>query len=176
MTLGIVRQAGFTRQNGRNQAFNHAGNMIGAALSGVLGWKFSLTAVFWLAAGFGVLSIISVLMIPSKAIDDKDARGLKDGGDGGKASGFRVLLKCKSLLILAPALACFHLGNRAMLPLYGIALAATKQGDPIGSRGGHHVVTTNKYNIIGLMFLIEKILGKSICYLVSAVGIEPTTL
>jgi predicted MFS family arabinose efflux permease len=34
ITLGIVHQAGFNRQNGRNQAFNHAGNMVGAALSG----------------------------------------------------------------------------------------------------------------------------------------------
>ena len=40
MTLGIVRQAGFNRQNGRNQAFNHAGNMVGAGLSGLLGWRF----------------------------------------------------------------------------------------------------------------------------------------
>jgi predicted MFS family arabinose efflux permease len=31
ITLGIVRQRGFNRQNGLNQAFNHAGNMVGAA-------------------------------------------------------------------------------------------------------------------------------------------------
>ena len=46
MTLGIVRQAGFNRQNGRNQAFNHAGNMVGAGLSGLLGWAFGFPAVF----------------------------------------------------------------------------------------------------------------------------------
>ncbi len=130
ITLGIVHQAGFNRQVGRNQAFNHAGNMAGAALSGFLGWKFGLTAVFWLAAAFGVLSITSVLMIPRNAIDDKAARGLKlDGKDGEKASGFRVLLECKPLLVLAAALACFHLGNGAMLPLYGLAVVAEKQGD-----------------------------------------------
>jgi MFS family permease len=131
MTLGIVRQAGFNRQIGRNQAFNHAGNMVGAGLSGLLGWKFGLTAVFWLAAVFGVLSIISVLMIPADAIDDRAARGMKEGGEKDeKASGFRVLLECKPLLILAAALACFHLGNGAMLPLYGLAVVAEKQGDP----------------------------------------------
>src|SRR5580692_6440539 len=64
ITLGIVRQAGFVRQNGRNQAFNHAGNMVGAGLSGFLGWKFGMSAVFWLAALFGAASIVSVLMIP----------------------------------------------------------------------------------------------------------------
>jgi hypothetical protein len=42
----------------------------------------------------------------------------------------QVLLTCKPLLLLALALALFHLGNAAMLPLYGMAVAANKQGDP----------------------------------------------
>ena len=89
ITLGIVRQAGFNRQNGHNQAFNHAGNMVGAGLSGLLGWMFGFPAVLVLAAMFGVLSIVSVLMIPSAAIDDREARGLnKDGDHNGKAGGF----------------------------------------------------------------------------------------
>ena len=131
ITLGMVRQRGFNRQNGRNQAFNHAGNMVGAGLSGYLGWRFGFTAVFWLAALFGVLSIVSVLLIPGDAIDDAAARGLgAGGGEEGRASGFRVLLRSKPLLILAGALACFHLGNGAMLPLYGLAVVSAKAGDP----------------------------------------------
>ncbi|MDQ0393955.1 MFS transporter [Labrys monachus] len=131
ITLGIVRQAGFNKQNGRNQAFNHAGNMIGAGLSGFLGWRFGLTAVFWLAALFGVLSIISVMLIPREAINDGIARGLNDdGGENEEVTGFRVLAESRALVILAGALACFHLGNGAMLPLYGIAAVANKQGDP----------------------------------------------
>jgi MFS family permease len=133
ITLGMVRQAGFNRQNGHNQALNHAGNMVGAGLSGLLGWHFGFTAVFWLAALFGVLSIISVLMIPSASIDDDEARGLDNSsGHGGKIGGITVLLECRPLLILAAALACFHLGNGAMLPLYGLAVVANKQGDPAG--------------------------------------------
>ena len=131
MTLGIVRQEGFNKQNGHNQAFNHAGNMVGAALSGFLGWKFGMPAVFWLAAVFGVLAITSVLMIPREAIDDNAARGLDDKGEQGeKPSGFKMLVSNKPLLILAGALACFHLGNGAMLPLYGMAVVAAKQGNP----------------------------------------------
>ena len=133
MTLGIVRQAGFNRQIGHNQALNHAGNMVGAGLSGLLGWQFGFTAVLLLAALFGILSIISVLMIPSTAIDDDEARGLhRSGDDNGKVSGITVLLECKPLLILAAALACFHLGNGAMLPLYGLAVVCAKQADPAG--------------------------------------------
>lgn len=131
ITLGIVRQRGFNRQNGRNQAFNHAGNLIGAGLSGLLGWLYGLTAVFWLAAVFGVLSIVSVLMIRAGSIDNNAARGLESAAGGEhQASGFSILLTCKPLLILAAALACFHLGNGAMLPLFGLAVVAGKQGDP----------------------------------------------
>jgi len=146
ITLGIVRQRGFTQQNGRNQAFNHAGNMIGAALSGWLGWKFGFGAVFWLAAAFGALLIVSVLMIPRSAIDDRAARGLPDrdastatgGGATGDAAkgeqpqGLKVLFACKPLVVLAAALALFHLGNGGMLPLYGMAVVSAGKGDPAG--------------------------------------------
>jgi MFS family permease len=130
ITLGIVRQSGFNRQVGHNQAFNHAGNVAGAGLSGLLGWIFGLPAVFWLAAVFAVLSIVSALMIPGDAIDDRAARGMKEGDDAGTASGYRVLIECTPLLVLAAALSLFHLGNAAMLPLYGLAVVAEKQGDP----------------------------------------------
>src|SRR6202166_4796448 len=59
ITLGIVRQIGFNRQVGHNQAFNHAGNMVGAGLSGLLGWMFGFTAVFWLPPFFGILLLTS---------------------------------------------------------------------------------------------------------------------
>jgi len=134
MTLGVVRQKGFNAQNGRNQAWNHAGNMVGAGLSGFMGWKFGMPAIFFLAAAFGVLAIISVLSIPERAIDHRAARGLEDkeGEDdqaGGQAEGFKALLSNKPMLILAAALACFHLGNGAMLPLYGMAVVGAGKGD-----------------------------------------------
>jgi MFS family permease len=159
MTLGIVSQAGFNRQNGHNQAFNHAGNMTGAGLSGLLGWQFGFTAVLLLAALFGILSIISVLVIPSASIDDDEARGLHPSEeDSGKVGGLTVLLECKPLLILAPALALFHLGNGAMLPLYGLAVVASKQGDPAGFVAVTIVVAQGTMILVSLiaMRLAEK--------------------
>ena len=134
MTLGVVRQKGFNAQNGRNQAWNHAGNMVGAGLSGWLGWKYGMPAIFYLAAAFGVLAIITVLSIPERAIDHRAARGLEkeqdgDDADGGHAEGFKTLLRNKPMLILAAALACFHLGNGAMLPLYGMAVVGAGKGN-----------------------------------------------
>src|SRR5580698_8916721 len=115
ITLGMFRQSGFGRQLGINQAYNHGGNAVGAALSGLLGWKFGLPAVFWLAVAFGVASIVSVVRIPRESIDDRAARGMREGPESGNgASGLSVLLSCKPLLVLAGALALFHLPNAAM--------------------------------------------------------------
>jgi predicted MFS family arabinose efflux permease len=128
ITLGIVRQRGFNRQNGRNQAFNHAGNMTGAAVSGYLGWHYGYTAVFLLAALFGAISIACVLMIPDQTIDHRAARGKEEDPES-EPSGFSVLVKHRPLLILAVALAAFHLGNASIVPLYGLAAVADSRAN-----------------------------------------------
>lgn len=131
ITLGMVRKAAFDRQFGRNQAVNHAGNVVGAALSGVLGWKFGFVAVFALAALFAVFAVISVWLIPAQAIDNRAARGLEASDTRSEQiSGLRVLLTYKPLFILGFALLLFHLGNAAMLPLYGMAVVTAHQGNP----------------------------------------------
>ena len=130
ITLGIVRQRGFDRQFGRNQVANHAGNVVAAALSGWLGWRFGFGAVFALSAVFGALSVLAALLIPAGAIDHDHARGLEGTGSSEPQSGLRILLGCRPLLLLALALGLFHLGNAAMLPLYGLAVVAAHQGDP----------------------------------------------
>jgi MFS family permease len=130
VTLGIVGQRGFNRQNGRNQAFNHAGNMVGAAASGLLGWQFGYFAVFLLAALFGAITVACVLMIPSDSIDDRRARGSKEDDPESRPSGLTVLLRHKPLLVLGLALAVFHFGNGAIVPLYG--MSATSGGHANG--------------------------------------------
>ncbi|SAK60981.1 major facilitator transporter [Caballeronia temeraria] len=132
VTLGIVREKGFDKQFGRNQVANHAGNVAGAALSGWLGWRYGFGAVFVLAGVFGVMTVISTLLIRRDSIDHDSARGLSGSSptEHEQASGFRVLLTCRPILLLAASLAMFHLGNAAMLPLYGLAVVAAHQGDP----------------------------------------------
>jgi MFS family permease len=129
ITLGIVKQRGFNRQNGLNQAFNHAGNMVGAAASGYLGWQFGYFSVFLLAAFFGAITIACVLLIPPSSIDHHAARGGKEDDPGSEHSGLSVLLKHKPLLVLALSLAVFHLGNAAIIPLYGMAAVAGNQAN-----------------------------------------------
>jgi len=107
--------------------------MVGAGLSGYLGWRFGMPAIFYLAAAFGIAAIVAVLLIPERAIDHDAARGLESRADRpalGQAEGFRELLRNRPMVILAAALACFHLGNGAMLPLYGLAVVGAGNGNP----------------------------------------------
>src|SRR5262249_19821393 len=117
------------QQNGRNQAFNHAGNMIGAALSGYLGYKYGYVVVFVLAAVFGAIAIACVMMIPAKSIDDRAARGSKEDDSKAPPTALKMFLPHKPLLVLALALAIFHLGNAAIVPLYGLAAVAESKAN-----------------------------------------------
>jgi len=127
VTLGIVGPRAFARRTGRNEAFNHAGNAVAAAIAGATAYAFGPVVVFWLLAAMAVASIFATLAIPSASIDHHVARGLdgteRDGAHHDKPSGFRVLVTCRPLLIFAVATVAFHFSNAAMLPLVGQKLA-----------------------------------------------------
>jgi len=145
VTLGIVRRRGFDRQFGRNQMANHAGNVAGAALAGWLGWHVGFDAVFALVGVFTVLAIVSTLAIPGHAIDHACARGLEpdglapgtdaahphalDAAPASRVGGLRTLAGNRPLVLLGASLALFHLGNAAMLPLYGMGVVVTQRSN-----------------------------------------------
>ncbi|MDQ0349929.1 MFS transporter [Ancylobacter vacuolatus] len=132
LTLGLVGPAGFDRQLGRNEAFNHAGNILAAVLAGVLGWWFGLPAVFALLGAMAVLGALSVLAIPADAIDHEAARGgaAAPAGAGKAHESIGRLLREPALVTAAVTFGLFHLGNAAMLPLFGQAMVATAGADP----------------------------------------------
>jgi MFS family permease len=128
VTLGIVGPKAFARRTGRNEAYNHAGNAVAAAIAGVTAYWFGPVVVFWLLALMAIASIFATLSIPAGAIDHHVARGLDDMTEHGgvardKPSGFQLLLTCRPLLIFAVATVAFHFSNAAMLPLVGQKLA-----------------------------------------------------
>jgi len=134
LTLGLVKQRGFNHQIGRNQAFNHAGNLPGGAASGYLGWCYGYGSVFLPAVLFGAISIACVLMIPDNAIDHRAARGTSEDDPQSRPSGFAVLLEHKPLLALALALAIFHLGTPRSLPYTRWPRSWTRRTDRALSR------------------------------------------
>lgn len=128
LTLGLVGQSGLAHQLGRNEAWNHGGNVAAAALAGLFGWMYGFVAVFALMTGMAVLSIVSLLFIDPDRIDHAAARGLERSSAGAQEApaSFAVLWRCTPLLVLAGTMMLFHLGNGALLPLLGQQAAAQR--------------------------------------------------
>jgi hypothetical protein len=133
LTLGLARSEGFKHQTGRNEAFSHAGNMISAVGAGTVAHLFGAP---WMLAVMGAMTLgalLAVRSIRAQDIDHEAARGDEpqdpppDPGatDTGGHERIGALLKNRPLMLLALALAFFHLGNAAMLPLLNQRLAAT---------------------------------------------------
>ena len=132
LTLGLVGQDGLPAQLGRNEAFNHAGNMVAALLAGWLGYAYGVEAVFWLMIAMAAGSLLALSRIDPALIDNDVARGLEKGAqaNGAPEPSFRLLLKSRPLVAVGLTLLLFHLANAAMLPLLGQAVAARGGADP----------------------------------------------
>src|SRR5262249_9038029 len=63
ITLGLVKQQGYAHQLGRNEAFNHGGNVTAALLAGFFGYLFGLGAVFAVMAAMAVGAMAAVAAI-----------------------------------------------------------------------------------------------------------------
>lgn len=74
ITLGLVGHSRLDRRVGRNQSFNHAGNLLAATLAGLIGQFVARKGIFFLVAVMAIGSAISVLMIREKEIDHELAR------------------------------------------------------------------------------------------------------
>lgn len=140
ITLGLVGQRGYAHQVGRNEAFNHAGNVTAAVLAGGFGYLFGIGAVFGVMAAMAAASLVAAGSIDPARIDHRAARGLPDNKDDGRISGWSTLTTSRPLIVLAATLLLFHLGNAAMLPLLGQSLVARGAGDPSVFTGATVVV------------------------------------
>jgi MFS family permease len=122
ITLGIVGPRLFAKRIGRNEAFNHAGNAVSAAIAGSTAYFFGPIVVFGLMAVLAVCSIGATLMVPGSEIDDDVASGLPDEAEasvGEKTSALRAILPNRHLMVFALLAALFHLSNAAMLTSVG---------------------------------------------------------
>ncbi|MFD1950738.1 MFS transporter [Sphingomonas arantia] len=127
ITLGLVGPKLFARRVGRNEAFNHAGNAVSAALAGVLAWNFGPVVVFWLMGGLTVASIVTTMRIRNADIDNAVARGLECEPEEGceEPSGWKALVENRPLLLFAVIAFLFHLANAAMLTSVSQLLSRT---------------------------------------------------
>lgn len=128
ITLGIVGPHHFAARMGRNEAFNHAGNVGAAALAGLAGYLLGREWIFYLVAAIAAASIVSVLFIDEQDIDHDVARAATPNHSGTSDTGSSVtaLLARRELVIFAVSVTLFHFANAAMLPLAGQLLSQGK--------------------------------------------------
>ena len=130
MSLGIVGARAFDCRQGRNQAFNAAGNVAAAVVAGAIGWFISDRAVFLFVVVLALPTFFSLTQIRSQEIDHELARAAVDGkapaSGEGKLATVWSMLKDRPLLIFLACAVLFHFANAAMLPLLGEMLAKGK--------------------------------------------------
>ena len=101
LTLGLVGRAAMPRRTGRNEAFNHGGNVVAAALAGAVAYLLGYGAMFFLVAGMAAASAAAVLLIREVDIDHELARGADDGeAKGREAVGVRELFRDRRIVDL----------------------------------------------------------------------------
>jgi MFS family permease len=127
LTLGIVGKKRFPAQQGRNQAFNHAGIVFAAILIGVSGPVLGLGAPFWIFGSMAFAAIVAVIVTPLHAFNGRRAHGWEESepDEIEHRSTMRQVLSNPRLLLLAGSLALFNLANGYMLSLVGQRLVAT---------------------------------------------------
>lgn len=145
VTLGLVGHAWLSRRTGRNEAFNHAGNVLAAVLAMVIGDYVAYEGIFYLLAVMCVLTIVATRFIRPQEIDHDLARGAgddhhaADGRGGSVAAGepriarLGELVRDRRILVFSASVVLFHLANAAMLPLAGQKLSDGQSEGAAGS-------------------------------------------
>ena len=75
ITLGLVGHRRFAQQTGRNEAWNHGGNVLAAVLAGLIGYYWRYEGIFYLVAAMCLLGSWAALRINPQDIDNDLARG-----------------------------------------------------------------------------------------------------
>jgi predicted MFS family arabinose efflux permease len=129
ISLGIVGPTLFDCRQGRNQAFNAAGNVAAAVSMGLIGYYISDRGIFFFVVALSIPTLFCLRSINPEEIDYEVARnagaGDDDGGKG-RPAGIWQLLKDRPLVIFLCCAVLFHFANAAMLPLLGEMLSKGK--------------------------------------------------
>ncbi|MBX3155675.1 MAG: MFS transporter [Deltaproteobacteria bacterium] len=123
ITLGLVGHRAFDARQGRNQAFNSAGNVVAALAMGLLGYLISNRSVLMFVVALAIPTVLALLVIPANEIDHDLARG--GARDRTDTASRRVdgLFRNRTLVVFLACAVMFHFANAAMLPLLGELLA-----------------------------------------------------
>ena len=124
ISLGIVGHKLFDARQGRNQAFNSAGNVAAALSMGLLGYYISNRSIFFFVAATALPTLLVLMLIRPAEIDYARARGGKDTAENGQPVGMRTLLHDRPLFIF---LLCAVMSTLPMPPCFLYSASACRR-------------------------------------------------
>lgn len=119
ITLGLVGYKKLEQRTGRNEMFNHGGNVASALLSGLIGYYIGLKGIFIFTFILSLASVVSVQLINNKEVDYHLSRGSITKDDNKTITPRIKVLLQPLLIIFIVCCVLFHFANAAMLPLAG---------------------------------------------------------
>lgn len=130
LSLAIVGKKLFPRQQGTNDAANHAGNVVSNLVIAGLSSLVGIAAAFGVLAAMASATCVALLLIPAGAVDETRMHGRAPHPPARRDGATRELLRNRRLLLLLGAIALFNLGNVAMLPMLVLRIKAMGGEDP----------------------------------------------
>jgi predicted MFS family arabinose efflux permease len=127
ISLGMVGHKLLSKQIGRNESFNHGGNMLAAVVSVFIGWYISYAGIFYFSVFQCVAIILATLMIREKDIDHDLARASEshDAPREFNVEEMKKLFADRNILYFTVAVGLWNVANGAMLPMLGQKLGLT---------------------------------------------------
>ena len=119
ISLGLVGHAALPERLGRNQRFSSTGNLVTAALMGLIGYFLSYQAIFLTVAALALPLFVALARIREVDIHFGRACGAPDHDMPGlpARASLRSLWKSPGLLTFGACLFLFQLANASVLPL-----------------------------------------------------------
>lgn len=130
ITLGLFGRKKFPARIGRNEIWNHAGNVSTALAAGLAGYLLGNEWIFYLVIVFAASSIVSVSFIRSQEINYAVARELVSEGIPSHPQTISItpdpiifLLKRRAIQVFNLSLILYYMANGAQMSLVGQILA-----------------------------------------------------
>jgi MFS family permease len=119
ISLGLVGHAALPERLGRNQRFASTGNLVTAALMGLIGYLLSYQAIFLTVAALAIPLFVALARIRAPDIHFGRACGAPDHDMPSlpARASLRSLWKSPGLLTFGACLFLFQLANASVLPL-----------------------------------------------------------
>lgn len=130
LALAVVGKARFPRQQGTNDAANHAGNVASNMVIGGLSALIGISAAFAVLAATAAATVGALLLIPARAVDETRMRGREQCAVAERRGAAPDLLRNPQFLSLLAAVGLFNVGNVAMLPMLVLRIEAMGGGNP----------------------------------------------